>query len=141
MIIPLIIYSCGNVKKIFLKIYENGKAIKYQIQIPKKYSLVKTVRSDDGDRDIIIYYEDSTIIFLSDDIKSGAFINVYKSYKYGDNIVVKILANDTLNLEGIYEGKFWREKKANPIVLGYMNVPRHKKEVYDQVIESVKRID
>lgn len=82
-------------------------------------------------------YPDSSIIYITNDDKSGGAVNTIKAEKYGDGIYLKILSADTLGYW--WNEKYWREQKKGQVVIGYINVPPDKREEYDQALATIRR--
>jgi len=110
----------------------------YILDVPYGYKLT-TVKDDHGFKEYRMVYPDSSVIYITNDNKSGGAINTVKAEKYGDGIYLKILSSDTLNINGIKSEKYWREQKINNIVIGYLNVPPNKKEQYDQALSTIRQ--
>lgn len=110
---------------------------KYYIQIPSGYQLSKTL-DDHGYFEHRFLYPDSSVIYVTDDIGSGGAMNYAKVEKYGQGIFLDIIGNDTLDINGEKEGRFWREKKIHGIVLGYLNANNVKKREYDKMLINVR---
>ena len=83
-------------------------------------------------------YPDSSVIYITDDDKSGGSLNTVKAEQYGEEIYFKILSSDSLNIDGIRHGLCWREKRVNKVVIGYLNVPLERKRIFDQALATFK---
>lgn len=112
----------------------------YLLDIPSGYRLVK---SKDYHQHIEykFQYPDSSIIYITDDIESGGAINTDKVKKYGNNIFIKILTSDTLDISGVEGKKYWREIKRNNVVAGYINAPLSKEKQYQDVLKTLRLKD
>jgi hypothetical protein len=107
------------------------------LSLPEGYKLKKYF-DDEGTREYHAIYPDSSIVYITDDNKSGSVFNRYKLQKYGKNVAIKINVSDTLTLEGIQPDKrYWKEKKIDQIVIGYMNIPKEKTAIFDHVLSSL----
>lgn len=89
---------------------------KYLLEVPANYKLSK-VADDHGFREHRFVYPDSSIIYITNDARSGGAINTAKARKYGNDIYLKILSSDTLDINGNEGDKYWREQKLNDVVL------------------------
>lgn len=111
---------------------------KYLLDIPGNYNVSEVV-DDHGFREHRIVYPDSSIIYITNDTRSGGATNTVKAKKYGNGIYLKILSSDTLNISGKEDDEYWREQKIDDIVVGYMNVPLNKKDEYDMALSTLRR--
>jgi hypothetical protein len=112
--------------------------LKYFMEVPSGYKLSKAT-DDHGYIEHRFIYPDSSIIYITNDDKSGGAINTIKAKEYGEGIYLKILSNDTLDINGVEDERYWREQKANKIVFGYINVLPDKKEQYDKVLATIRK--
>jgi hypothetical protein len=130
--IILIQISCSAQKSIKFTAYEKS----YSLSLPKGYNL-KRLKDDEGYREHQAIYPDSSIVYITDDKKSGG-VNKSKEEKYGADVYIKILANENLVLEGVgSDGRYWKEQKQGNIVIGYFNVPPDKKWQYDEILSTL----
>jgi hypothetical protein len=122
----ILLSSCG-------RITFRSEGNNYIFRLPKwEYS--KTYIDPHGYEEKYFYYPDSAIIFLSSNVSDGSEINKLKFEKYGNNISLKFLTQDTLTLEGYSNDKFWTELKKDKIIFGYLNVSHENKKKYDILI-------
>jgi len=111
----------------------------FVLSLPGGYKL-KKYSDDEGRREYHALYPDSSIIFITDDNTSGSALNRYKLQKYGRDIALRINVSDTLTLEGIQSDKrYWKEKKIDKVVIGYMNIPKEKIAIFDKVLSSLNK--
>ena len=114
--------------------------LKYIMEVPLGYKLSK-VTDDHRYIEHRFIYPDSSIIYITNDDKSGGAVNTIKAKEYGEGVYLKILSSDTLNISGNEADKYWREQKDNKIVIGYINVPPDKKEQYDKALATLRKKD
>jgi|GEM_PF-1571299 len=100
---------------------------------PKEAKITK-VAQDDPSRDWLISFQENKKIFISTNDVSGSPLNRYKQEEYGENIVVKMVANDSLILYGRNSSGNWKEIKQDGIVYGYMNIPDNEVLKFEKLI-------
>jgi hypothetical protein len=132
----LLFFSCSTTKTVSFKLRGNdGQKFNYQMRIPKGY----TVREMDfeNERAKVFLYPDSSRLFFSDNVKPSAFYpQAYK--KYGKDLNLNFLTNDTITINGTDEaGNFWEERKAQNVVYGYMKVSLEKKGMFDSILNNL----
>ncbi|MBN9284873.1 MULTISPECIES: hypothetical protein [unclassified Flavobacterium] len=50
------------------------------------------------------------------------------------------LTKDTITLEGIDQnGLYWKNKFNGEVNIGYLNIPKEKKEEFDKILLSIKK--
>lgn len=128
LVIAIMLSSCSN--KIQLK-NSNGSVCTFEF--PKGARITKII-TDEPFLNWLISFPNNKKIFISNDDISGCPLNTYKQKEYGENVVVKIVANDTLTLRGENEFGYWKEVKKNGIVYGYMNIPNNEIIKYEMLI-------
>lgn len=128
--------SCGSVRTIKFKDGGRGQRVKYLMDVPKGYELY--IVTDGHERELRFVYPDSSVIYITNDDKSGGAINTMKSKEYGEGIYLKILSSDTLDISGNDTGKYWREQKKDKVVIGYINARPSLKEKYDKVLTTLR---
>jgi hypothetical protein len=133
-LVLLIQVSCLAQKPVKFTSYKTD----YLLDLPKGYEL-KKLKDDEGYREYQAVYPDGSVIYITDDEKSGGSNNA-KEEKYGANVYVQILASDTLVLDGSNnDGRYWKEHKQGKIVVGYFSVPPDKKVEFDKALATLKR--
>lgn len=130
-------WSCIAQEVVKFKTYEGGNKVRYLLYVPEGYELSKA--KDPHYQEHRAKYPDNSIIYITNDEKSGGSINTAKVDEFGDAIFLRILDNDTLDIEGFKNGTHWRERKMNQIVVGYINVLPNKKKAYDKAISTLRR--
>jgi hypothetical protein len=139
LFVILLIALCSScmVQKTFK--FSTGE-LRYSMEVPLGYKLSKTT-DDHGYIENRLLYPDSSIIYITNDDKSGGAVNAIKVKEYGQGIYLKILSSDTLDISGNEAGKYWREQKVNKVVVGYINVLPDKKEQYDKALATLRKKD
>jgi hypothetical protein len=112
----LFLTSCT--KRIHLR---NSEGSVCTFKIPKGTKITKVV-SDDRSLDWLVDFSQNRKVFISNNDISGSPLNNYKLQEYGENIVVKIVASDSLILKGKNSYGNWKEVKNKGIVSGYLNI-------------------
>ncbi len=126
--------SCSGIRSLRFTTYDTV----YLLSLPKGFEL-KKLKDDEGYSEYQAAYTDGPIVYITDDNKSGGSIDVPKRSKYGDDVYIRVLANDTLILSGVdTNGYFWKEVKNRNVVIGYVNVPSNKKEEFDKALDSLR---
>jgi len=148
-ILPLLILvfiSCGsyqNLKKVSYKAntFENPQeSTSFDLFIPKNYK--KEVKEFDHSLENRFTYDDSSIIFLSNDKWSASRINDKNRLdkETQGKILHRNATTDSIYLSGQQkDGSYWKENILNDIVVGYLNVPKERKEEFDKAIASIVR--
>lgn len=134
IIIILIVFfmSCKSVKNVFfssMTYNSKGKVEKFNIKIPRDY-----IKSYSLKRESIIkkwLYNDGIYIYISSDITFKDSPNV-ENWMKCSNLEKKIKC-----LEGFQDnGRCWKEVEVDDLVIGYINVPKERKEEFDKAILS-----
>ncbi len=136
--LSLLLISCVSSKSLKLETYEEGKKIRYILDLPSGYEF----KENQGEvfKEYHFLYPDGSVFYFTDDYESGGAVNKDKIEKYGDDILVKIAINDTLDINGSNEeGKYWREKKETNVVIGYISATKERKVEFDNVILTMQR--
>ncbi len=129
-----------NMRVIKYRTYEtqNGRERKiiYCMSVPQGGKLLTVSGSHEKELEVI--YPDSSFVYITNDAESGSYLN-YKNVASVKAVYTEKLLKDTLLLEGSQNnGKFWKENKFGKIVVGYVNVPLSKKDLYDKSLMSIK---
>ncbi|TKG87526.1 hypothetical protein EYV94_28175 [Puteibacter caeruleilacunae] len=86
-----------------------------------------------------IIYKDSSIIYLSNDEWRGSSLNTINKIKDGIDGYTKEHLWDSLYFEGQQnDGRFWKECVLGEIVVGYVNCPLEKKEMFDISLKTLR---
>jgi hypothetical protein len=130
---------------------------KYMMYIPNDYIdyFVITAGESESERDYL--YKDSSIIYITDydvpyfnskNIKAlGDSISNFRFQSYElielNNKLLKETGQkvypDTVELSGINEKSlYWKDVRIKQISIGYCNVPKEKKEIFDKALKTLK---
>lgn len=111
------------------------------IEVPKKYKLNKVINN--GFCEYRFIYKEGLIIYISSNIYNGSSLNYENLYKKG--IISysrgrKDDFKDTIKNSGLsIRSTYWLEYILGDVVVGYVNVPEDKKEVFDKAVSSIIR--
>jgi len=139
LVIFLLVFicSCGfSQKTLRFSYFENGEKKKCQLKLLTGVEKIKKIQSDDGFSEVRALMKDSSILYLTDNYESGSGISDAKIRSYDENIFLRIVTMEKVDIGGIYKGLYWRETKCNKIVCGYYNMPEEFKEQYDDIIKG-----
>ncbi|AIZ63694.1 hypothetical protein PK28_08300 [Hymenobacter sp. DG25B] len=125
-----ILSGCYNNKMI----HSSGKnEIVYSLPLPRGFKRLES--ADYHGRKLVKFnYPDSSCVFITD--KNG-YVADFMSLKYGDGIYVFVATEDTVNINGLYKNKYWREIKKNNVIYGYSNVSEDRRAEFDMVINNM----
>ncbi len=106
------------------------------LRLPKGYKTI--VANYENERVKTFLYPDSSSVFFSDNVVPSAFYpDAY--LKYGKDLNMKFLANDTITINGIDDqGRYWEDRKIKYIVYGYRKVTSGKKVIFDKILDSIE---
>ncbi len=112
------------------------------LNIPKRF-IKKRVIDYHGFCEYSFKYDDGSIIYVCTDIYNGSYLNYNNRMSLDINTYAKLRSIepiDTIKNYGMQQnGKYWLEYILGDIVIGYLNVPSEFKELFDNVIPSLKR--
>lgn len=135
LLVCFFIFSCSS-KIIIFKTIDDNKEVRFKIAVPKKHRLLIVKGSHEKEYNII--FPDSSTIFISDNVSSGSFVNREKYTKYGKDVGLKFLTQDTLKLNGVDEaGQYWEERKMKNLIYGYIKVSLKRKLEFDNILNSL----
>jgi hypothetical protein len=157
VILTILLVSCAISKKfVKVKYQPSEDSIPCYMEIPKGYIL--TITRVTWEKEYHFTYTDNSWIYISN--YESAIISNYKNIKVlGDSIfnlrfqnvelakarnkeygkeVIKIVP-DTMELSGIdSDSLYWKDVKIGKLSIGYCGVPKKKKELFDNAIQSFK---
>lgn len=139
----LILLSCATTKDlttVSFKTYDNltKKNYSYKVSIPNGFT-IKEIESGNEWREKRCQYSDNLIFYINDE-NSIPSIN-YKNIEADKDNMTKYLTskNDTLTIWGIdKQGRYWKNKKWKNINLGYLNVPKERRNEFDKAISTLR---
>lgn len=133
--IAIISGSCATQNMVKFELHGYDTASVFRIDAPEGFKVSK-YSDDHGYREYHYKYDDGSILYITDNLKTGSDFNKYKSEKYGSQIYIKITVSDSIDIGGVHEDRYWREIKNKYVVYGYMNVPPGRKEQFDNIVEN-----
>lgn len=138
----ILLVSCfiqkEHLKTVKYATYSQAKKVRYFMNLPAGFE--KYIVEGGHEKEFRYVYPDSSIIYITNDPEGGSPLNYENICKKDKGLFIKKLNNDTLYLEGAQENNlFWKENKLGRITVGYVNVPKKKKELYDSSINSIEK--
>jgi len=86
-------------------------------------------------------YPDESIFYFSNDVRNGSPLNYNNLFDIGIKAYNK-RDQDTLSNEGIQnDGKYWKEQMLGKVVVGYVNVKKENKLIFDALINSIEELE
>lgn len=122
---------------------ENQKEIRrvYTVNIPKEYNDYKIISGHGKEHQF--WYSDSLLLYFSTERNTPNNENIRNAGQWDEkfkHIIGLRESSDTLIFEGRnYRNNFWKELIIGEINIGYLNVPKEKKSVFDHAINSIGR--
>ena len=135
-ILILSIIACSVNNQFYVTKFES-----YKIKVPKGYVNHKVISGNHG-KELQFWYKDSMLFYFGNEygISTPNSYNINNNQQMRNIKTKELLENDTFNLEGTtYNNFVWRECNYKNITIGYMNVPKDKKEIFDKAINSLCR--
>ena len=117
----------------------NGRTVKqrYVAHVPRAYRLTRVLGSHETE--LRLTYPDSSVLYLTDDVKSGSALN-YPNFAASGRTYPQLLLQDTLTAHGTQaNGRKWKQVKALGVVIGYVNVPPAREPDFEQALASLQR--
>ena len=136
-IIVFLLVSCVSPKNMtYVKYnsYVGNTALKLRMNVPNGYKLTLLERGNDLEKQY--WYPDSLSIYISSDLMAYLnYDNIRATGRSGDRNFLL----DSLTLEGRdKKGLYWKDIKMKQICVGYVNVPKEKKELFENALKSIK---
>ena len=139
-----ILLSCAATNDLTIlsfKTYDNitKKNYSYKVSVPNGFTF-KEIENGGEWKEKRCEYSDNSILYINDE-NSIPSVN-YKNIETDSMSLRKCLTykNDTLTVSGIdKQGKYWKNKKMKNINIGYLNVPKNKKEEFDRALSTIKQ--
>lgn len=135
--ICLLLSGCNTIRNFKSVEYKTHQGHKLVLLIPKGYILTRELEGlDDGYK-----YKDSSIIYITYGSLGGDnYYNIEDANKQ-DSLLYIISVGETLILSGIDEnGLYWKNHQYDRYSIGYKNVHKEKKAIYDKSVDSFKII-
>jgi hypothetical protein len=130
--------SCSNKPYRNIKFKSLAAEHVYSFSIPSGGKIQKnpTYKRTGHTEEYRVLYNDSSVVYIIDDNVNGANINLVNCWGNGHAPSKKYL--DTVNYEGQqHNGKYWRQSFVGPIVVGYINVSKENKELFDNALLTI----
>jgi hypothetical protein len=118
------------------KAFENKT---FKMSIPKGF----TINYEDFNpefKEVVYTYKNNIKIYITDNTFGGSALN--GDNKLNDRItsINRKTLQDSIYMYGSQkDDNYWKENILNDIVVGYLNVPKERKEEFDQAIATIKR--
>jgi hypothetical protein len=115
-----------------------GAIPQYSLKIPKKCNC--QYYAQEGAREKIYTYPDSSYIFLANNITMGLIPREVVKI-YGQKVFIMFTrSNDTttIGIDGVDStGRFWNIKRSGGAIYGYQRVPASNRNKFDSVLKSL----
>ncbi len=155
ILLTVLMMSCSANKDLVTIKYKPAEAYpEYTLDVPKGYDLkILSVTVENEQR---YTYNDSSVIYLTNFKNTPNYENIKEmgdsvfNYRFQNEAMtkeinqllgkesVKVLPN-TLELTGIDKNSlYWKDIKVGKISIGYQKVPEEKKELFDNVLKTLK---
>lgn len=109
-----------------------------QVEVPKRYNRDKSV--NEGMCEYNFTYKDSSVLYISTNVWFGSRLNMENRYNINHQAYRRENLRDTIEISGIQKnGELWREVIIGDVLFGYLNVPESKKELFDEVLNSIEK--
>lgn len=141
------IISCKNINKSTTvkykteynrKIGKIGK-LRFSMKIPSNHTVLSYYAGGEWNAKEY-WYKDSSVIYITSE-KGIHTLNYENLTKNEENFMKRFLSKDTLTFSDTTQnGKFWKDVKLEHISIGYTNVPKEKKELFDKALKSLKKL-
>jgi len=117
-------------------VYKNDKLIEYRLSIPKGFKT--DINIYENEKVKVFTYQDSSSIYFSDNTAPSSFYpGAY--LKYGEDLNIKFLVNDTLSINGKDDKeRYWEDRKVKHIIYGYRKVPYESKNIFDSALNTIR---
>jgi hypothetical protein len=143
-IFMFIIFSCTSTKdlvNIKYSVYSNltKKNYTYKVNVKKGFKIKEIHGGNEWIQKEYIY-ADNSIFYISDENGNTSlnYNNIRNDKIESDKSIMAFSLNDTITLQGIdKKGNYWKNKFDGEVNIGYLNIPKEKKEEFDKIISSV----
>lgn len=117
---------------------DTQKEVTYLMDVPKGAKFTEVNLSHGKEKRI--EYRDGSILYISDDEWRGSGLNFSNRVSIGHYSYHKEILYDTLNNAGQQsDGNHWREYVVGQVVVGYVNIPKDRKELFDQALATIRK--
>lgn len=137
-LIFIFLYSC-KVNKPFKSVdFPLTKKSKLLIDIPKNYYFSHLCCGAEYES-YVFRYSDSSMIYITDGPAAGENWDNIKNDSLDTKLLIANLDKDTLILSGIdKKGLYWKNSFYGTFGVGYKNVPKEKKEMFEKCVSGFK---
>lgn len=146
ILLVFIIFSCATRKD-----FQNVKYVGYSNSAKKDYTYkasikkgfqVKEINGGNEWKQKEFIYSDNSIFYVSNEKENTSRNdeNIKNDKIASDKSMKAFFSKDTITLEGIDKnGLYWKNKLDGEVNIGYLNIPKEKKEEFDKILLSIKK--
>ncbi len=111
----------------------------YKMSIPKGFLVDKEDLNPEY-KEVVYKYDNSIKIYITDNVLGGSTLNGDNKLNEGITSINRKSLKDSVYMYGVQkDDKYWKENILNDIVVGYLNVPKERKEEFDKAIATIIR--
>lgn len=149
IIMALFLNSCvlnkreGNLKKVTYTSKFQIASIKkpfekrsFTLLIPRGYIVKKDFNPEY--KEVVYKYKNGSI-YITDNNITGSDLNGKNKLANGITFTQRTSLQDSIYMKGQNNNLYWKENILNDIVIGYLDVPKEHKKLFDKALESLKR--
>lgn len=144
LLLIIMIFSCASKKDVTIikySGYSNSKKqnYTYKINIKKGFKVKEIHGGNEWIQKEYMYADNSTFYISDEDGNTSLNYNNIRSDKFqSDKSIMAFSSKDTITLQGIDKnGNYWKNKYDGEVNIGYLNIPKEKKEEFDKIISSI----
>ena len=150
----LILTSCTMSKELSTVKYSPKAHLKYSLDVPKGYEIKGYEVTVEKERHYV--YKDSSFIYITNFRNTPNYENIKSlgdsvlQFRFQNEELTKqvnellrknqiTILPDTFELSGVNsKSLFWKDIKIGKVSVGYDNVPKEKKELFDKSLKTLK---
>ncbi|MEM7296876.1 MAG: hypothetical protein AAF391_01255 [Bacteroidota bacterium] len=118
----------------------NSSIEKVLVKVSKSFVL-NEVDSGHGFCEYQLFFEDSAVFYMTNDIYSGSMLNAKNLMHIGISGYINRSLNDTIINQGQQsDSLFWKEAILNDVVVGYINASKEDKVLFEHWIKTITRV-
>lgn len=111
---------------------------KLKIDIPRNF--IKKRNKNEGMCEYSFKYNDSSIFYISNNVWFGSHYNFENRHNINHLSYNRKSLRDTIEILGIQKnGLYWKEKIMGDVMIGYINVPKSKQKIFDEIYKSIRK--
>lgn len=146
IISAFVLISCKNTANLtavkFKTILNNSdgksKKVNVSMKIPHNYTIKSYFAGNEWNAKEY-WYADSSVIYITSE-KGIHTLNYENVRRIKGAAATRFLSKDTMSLTGkTQKNLYWKDIKLKELNIGYTNVPKNKKELFDKALESIKK--